>query len=530
MLLVQSFGDRPSGDIQVKAIEKLNLLNIAEDGRFSGPVITAIVENQDDARIASTFLTDNLGNSTGGDIIIKTKSLNLINGGQISTRTFLAGQAGDIIIDASNELNVLDFSPEFPIFFSNISSATFSSGASGEVSISTDQLLVTNGGVIGSATFGPGSGGSVNILATDIRLAGILPFFLFPSSINAATFGPGDAGELTINANTLSLFDSSRIGTSTVGTGNAGTVNIDTSESIFISGSNPISPNPSLIDSSASITGPTFEDQLGALPVPLGNAGGLNISTKNLSVVDGALISVNNDGLGNAGNINLEADFLKLSSRGEISASTESGNGGNIRLQSELLSLDDSIISASAKGLGLGGNVAINSSLIVGIGESRISANAEQSVGGRIRIDTLSVFGENLTITATSDLGSQFDGQVEIDVEDRPVLVDQVEIQQPRTNTVKLACSPDSSSGQSSFSMQSSGGLAAQPRNFSQTLPIASKKAAEPQLSFSAPFIVDKESGKKVFLVEPSGFHRQSDGTRCLGYIGTENNAKAVTL
>ena len=72
-------------------------------------------------------------------------------------------------------------------------------------------------------------------------------------------------------------------------------------------------------------------------------------------------ITVFNQGTGNAGNLEINADTLFLN-EGEISASTISGEGGNIFLNAENLELlDRSQISANAGGSGDGGNITIDS-------------------------------------------------------------------------------------------------------------------------------------------------------------------------
>nr|MBD2776514.1 S-layer family protein [Iningainema tapete BLCC-T55] len=151
-----------------------------------------------------------------------------------------------------------------------------------------------------------------------------------------------------------------------------------------------------------------------------GDGGSIFIDPRQVSIRDGAKISVNSDGTGNAGNISLIADILNLDNGSEISAQTASSLGGNINLQlGELLLLRrGSQISTNAgtaqKG-GDGGNININSKFIVAVPQenSDITANAFLGAGGRVQINTQSILGiqsrPQLTdfsdITASSSFG-----------------------------------------------------------------------------------------------------------------------------
>ena len=129
-------------------------------------------------------------------------------------------------------------------------------------------------------------------------------------------------------------------------------------------------------------------------------------------------MTVRNEGTGNAGHLNVNADSIFLDNQGGISASTESGEGGNISLnvQKLLLLRNQSQITAEARGIdntGNGGNITINSPIIAGLENSDIIANAFQGNGGNIDITTQGIFGlefrDQLTdesdITASSQFG-----------------------------------------------------------------------------------------------------------------------------
>ncbi len=146
----------------------------------------------------------------------------------------------------------------------------------------------------------------------------------------------------------------------------------------------------------------------------------MRIKARSLSVTNGALISVDSQGSGEGGNIQIQAGSLNLDNQARITAETASSQGGNITLQVEdlLLIRRNSLISTNAgtaQAGGDGGNITIDADLIVAVPgtNSDITANAFLGSGGRIQITTQGIFGieprERLTpfndITASSELG-----------------------------------------------------------------------------------------------------------------------------
>ena len=292
-----------------------------------------------------------------------------------------------------------------------------------------------------SPTFGTGSGGDVTVNATEsVELIGVAPVAFQPSFLGAITLNVGDAGSLAINTSRLVVRDGGRVDSSTIATGSAGSITINASESVEVSGTVPGSKNPSLIISSANILDENLQQLFRVPSVPSGASGDVTIITEQLSVTDGALVTVKNDGLGNAGTLRVNARSIFLDNQGGLTAATASGEGGNITLKAqELLQLRrNSEISATAStegGGGNGGNITIDTDLIVALEDSDITANAFEGQGGNIEINTQGDFRSlDSEITATSQLG--IEGQVEINTPD-------VEVQNSLTQLLANFVSPD---------------------------------------------------------------------------------------
>jgi filamentous hemagglutinin family protein len=126
-----------------------------------------------------------LGDLDSGDIRIVARQLNLTQG-RIASANFGAGASADIIINTES-LNLSgqgvtqfqegisraltgDLTPSSD--FSGIIANTSDQGAAGDIIIKSNNILVDNGGIIGTITYDRGAGGDLDIQATEnIQLA-----------------------------------------------------------------------------------------------------------------------------------------------------------------------------------------------------------------------------------------------------------------------------------------------------------------------------------------------------------------------
>lgn len=178
-----------------------------------------------------------------------------------------------------------------------------------------------------------------------------------------------------------------------------------------------------------------------------------------------------------AGNLQVQARSIQLENLGAITATTRSGNGGDITLQAQdlLLMRRESNISTRAgtpETGGTGGSITIDTDNLVALENSDIDANAFGGAGGQVTINTQGIFGtkgrESQTlesdITASSNLGPQFSGTVEIntpDVDPAQGLVNLPSV--PIDTEVVQACQPGGSQQQSEFIITGRGGLPPNP-------------------------------------------------------------------
>jgi large exoprotein involved in heme utilization and adhesion len=407
------------------------------------------------------------GTGNAGNMTITTPALLIRDGAQVSAGTLGAGRGGDLTVNASDSVQVIGTSAN-----SQRASGLFtqanpgSTGEAGNLKITTGELLIRDGAQVSAGTLGAGKGGNLVINASgSVQVMGISADGQVTSILSAQAEGTGDAGNMTITTPALIVRDGAQVTAGTLGAGKGGNLTVKASDSVQLIGVSANDQSPSGLFASG-ISG--------------GTAGNLTVETGQMSVRDGARVTVSSP-QGQAGNLTIAADSLLLN-RGQIFAETaKSGaeGGANITLKGlDFLRMDnESIISANALEAANGGNVTIDSTFIVatlpkGAEGSDITANAIRGNGGRVNITTQGLFGiefrEKRTpqndITVSSDFGlagvfeqntpgvdpSRGLGDLPTDVVDGTRLIDN-------------RCTPAGATQRSSFVITGRGGLPPSP-------------------------------------------------------------------
>ena len=341
----------------------------------------------DDGIIGSGLYTEALGTGAGGKISVEVENLEIAGGGAILTDSFSPANSGNIEVKVANDLLIAGFAEINPNKFSIISAQAYSSGDAGAIAIDTNTLTAAAGGNVASVTGSPsgtGSGGNVMINATEsIVLSGINPIAFAPSQITAGSGSAGNAGNVTLNTQNLTLEAGGRVDASATATGNAGNLAINASESILVTGTVPNSRNPSLITASANILDPELRQLFNLPDRPSGDAGSINIATAQLQVTNGGQITARNEGTGNAGDLKIQANTLDLNNNGGITAAVEFGSGGLIELD-------------------------IANAITLNNGSQISNDNLGLEAGGKIAIaaDSLSISDRSFITTTTFNSGS----------------------------------------------------------------------------------------------------------------------------
>jgi filamentous hemagglutinin family protein len=404
-------------------LSKQALVNASGAGDNSIGVSGANVKLND----GSKFLIQNTGDTPSGSLSVNaSNSLRLQGSGPdnkissgLQTEALNSGKAGDISVTTEElilkgggrisagtygngeggniAIDARNSAQLLENTSNSISSSAFAQGDAGNIQLSTPDLRVTDGGTVTSSTTGDGFGGEITINADSLEVIGVSSTGggLNRSNISSSSFAAGNAGSLKINTAQLRIKDGGTVGSTSFAAGDAGSVFVNSSESIDVSGVSEINNN---FQSSikAAVAPPVTEAARNALrlpEVPSGNSGNLTIKTPSLDINSGGTISVENQGTGNGGTLSIDANSVNLDNTGNISATSASGNGGNINIKADRLSLDEqSQVTATAANNGNGGNINIKTILLEAKKNSDITANAFEGKGGNITIDTKTIF------------------------------------------------------------------------------------------------------------------------------------------
>ncbi|MBW4449552.1 MAG: filamentous hemagglutinin N-terminal domain-containing protein [Spirirestis rafaelensis WJT71-NPBG6] len=292
------------------------------------------------------------GRGNAGNLRVDTGKL-IVRDGVLATATVSGGRSGDLIVKASDSVELtgsptsngtvpinipvvitdtifgfpVDFLVDFPVdipiglFSASIDVRNLvnvgsefnaflprSGGDAGNLTINTGQLTVSNGAAVSAGTTTTGRAGNLTVKAKDfIELSGTslndAPPGLFtigsrvPSGLRNETAGRGLGGNLTINTGRLIVRDGAWVTTGTGGRMPGGELTVNAWESVDLSGISEANNLPSVLSSGTQ----------GA-----GDAKPLTINTGRLSVRDGGIISAGTSGDGQGADLTINARNVEL--------------------------------------------------------------------------------------------------------------------------------------------------------------------------------------------------------------------------
>ncbi len=358
-------GAGAAGNIQVEAAESMIVAGFALPPGFNLGEINlgamdidpeTWLEQNTNSRISS----ENFASGSGGNISVSTKQATFLSGGQIATLagSQATGNSGNInaIAQGINAENSLPFNPLVP---SGIATYTSGQSAGGELNISTEKLTLSDGAFLVSWTQGSGKGGDILVNATDaIASRGVNPLFpVADSGITSIALGSGNGGNIQVSTAKIDLSEGAQISSRTLielvgvsvpegGTGNAGNIIIN-ADTIELTGISPLALDHITL--------------IGSLTFGSADAGDVNISTRQMRILQGAQI--------------LNVGLFSTSTLGEPLPGSGTGNGGNLTVNasesieiygfSSLVPNIVSLIGNQSFGLGLAGDLLINTPRLI---------------------------------------------------------------------------------------------------------------------------------------------------------------------
>ena len=349
-----------------------------------------------DVRAGTTgfFGTPTPGTPTSANITIANIAFTAPNGlvfltNQFQPNTALSGNIQITRIRTGNDTN----SP-FPIFL----------GDSGSI-------VVDSRGNITIPNFGSVRTDSRTDKAGDITLIANDSFFMSRSQIYALTFGQGTPGNINIFAgNAVSIANGSIVTDVQPGIGNGGNINIQAGSLSLTDGSqvqsvvrqgrqgNAGNININVRDT-ITIAGALSGMYSGVASGGVGNGGNISIQAGSLSI-DGSLsaLQAGTSGQGNAGNIFVQVDdSVSLTNGGLISSSVRpggTGNSGNIQINapgSVNVSRSSLLAGVSSDGSGQAGSITVNTGAFRVADNALVDASTSSRDGGNVTINARSV-------------------------------------------------------------------------------------------------------------------------------------------
>ncbi|NEO12701.1 MULTISPECIES: filamentous hemagglutinin N-terminal domain-containing protein [unclassified Moorena] len=301
VVLAVTFGEGDGGNLSVNADSTVQVIGTTADGR-----------------ILSGLFTDTFGTGKAGNLSITTGQLRVFDGAVVSAGTFGEGESGNLTVDASSTVQVIGTTADgrFP---SGLFTVTFGTGKAGNLSITTGQLMVSDGAVASAATFGLGDGGNLTVDASStVQLIGTSADAGFPSGLLALTQGIGKAVDLLkITTGQLMVSDGAVVSASTFGEKDEGNLSVNADSTVQLIGTSADGLFGSGLFTQAQGTG-----KAGEL---------LKITTGQLMVSDGAVVSARSfEKNSSAGEVKINANSIFLNKNGIITAET-GGDKGNIR-------------------------------------------------------------------------------------------------------------------------------------------------------------------------------------------------------
>jgi filamentous hemagglutinin family protein len=450
-------------------------LNIAGDN-----ISLAVPDDVERANVSLNNAAEvNVRGTGGGNVRIYARDVNLAGESKIRAgiETGLGtpnSQGGNVEINAAGTINLTDAS-----FISNtLRKGAF--GTSGDINITTGSLNLSKNSFLDASTFGQGNSGKVSIVAKDnisleggsdiyssveegavgnaggkgnagnifvnardtINLDGIAQFSIAGIKSDVLARGVGNGGNIEVTTGSLSLTNGASIDTDTNGIGNAGNITINARETINIEGFSKV-----------------FIEQLGEQNLPsnissdvifdgVGKGGTIRINTRELSLNNQGAISADTLGLGDGGNIFIQAlEKISLSNTNNIDFTKISttvldkarGNGGTINIQTRNVSLDNASINAYTSGEGNAGRISIKVEDTLSLdNRAYFSSSAASGVvgnGGDIDIQTgmLSLNNGSYFFASTSGKGNG--GNISIQATDTVSLANRSNISSTITET-----------------------------------------------------------------------------------------------
>ncbi|MBW4457095.1 MAG: filamentous hemagglutinin N-terminal domain-containing protein [Nostoc indistinguendum CM1-VF10] len=271
----------------------------------------------------------------------------------------------------------------------------------GNVNMDSGQLNAYGGRVELGGLAAPGN---VNLLFNEDNFSLKFPLNVARASVSltnqaAVHVKAAGGGNIAINARNVEILGGSSLDAGIAGLGAPETV----AGNVTVSATNAVS-----LAGYASIRSKVEDGGVG-------NAGNIDINAATLSLTDGAVLSTSTSGQGNAGNITVGAiNAVSVAGNTYILNTVEDGsvgNGGNIDISAATLSTDGAILSSSTYGQGNAGNITVGATNAVSLA-GFVSILSTVGDGGVGNAGNITVGATNaVSLAGNTYIGSRVEGR-----------------------------------------------------------------------------------------------------------------------
>ncbi len=362
-----------SGDISIKATDSFTVTNGAITANSSGTGDAGTIRLNGGSFLLNSPNINVKSSGTGNPGTINITANNLqIENGILQSNTDNFSKAGNISIRAIDSFKVTD---------AGITANSSGTGDAGTIRIDAKNVQVERGG-IDSIASNSGKSGNISI-TTD-------SFSLSDGGITAKSEGIGDAGTISFKVGGSFVLNKPNINLNSSRTGNPGTITID-ANNVQISGG--------IINSDTNNSG---------------KSGNISIRATDYFQVNGAGITANSSGTGDAGTIRIDANKVQISDGGIDSIASNSGKSGNISITTDSFSLSDGGITAKSEGIGDAGTISITAKNAQ-IERAGVSSNTQNTgKAGEINFNVADSFDLKSVSINTNTRGEANGGKISI--------------------------------------------------------------------------------------------------------------------
>ncbi len=331
--------------------------------------------------------------------------------------------AGEIGINADGSLSFPEGIERADVTLTNAASVTVRAGGGGSITVNARNVELSGGesgrsfllaGIAPDSVSSEARAGDITLNATDtisVSQGSVIANVVgTPADTGVAV---GNAGGIDITTANLFLIQGGQVTATTGAQGDAGVITIEASDTISVDGE-------SQDGASSGISSGVFD-------TGVGNAGGIDITTANLSLTQGGVVNASTFGRGDAGAITIKASgtiFVDGEDQDGIPSGIFSaiggpveGNAGDINITTANLSLTQGgVVNAVTLGQGNAGKITIEASGTISVdgeGQDGASSGIFSAAGDTgdgdaadIKIDT-----NNLSLTNDAEISVQSLGQ-----------------------------------------------------------------------------------------------------------------------